>query len=94
MYPTSFQQSFNSKELCASVVGFPNNSYHSCKSVEEGNRALRAFRGQKAKTPSSSPIVQTSAGPTHPKRSVPPVHPEESWWFCFAGAEPGIYQGV
>ena len=94
MYSISYQHNYSSKELCASVVGFRGNSYRCCESVAEGNQALRAFRAQQANVTSSGPTAQTDLGSTHRELLDPPVSPEDSWWFCFAGAEPGVYQGL
>lgn len=43
--------------------------------------------------PTAAP--QTTPGPAHVERHADPVTPtDNSWWCCFAGAEPGVYQGL
>lgn len=79
-----------SEELCASVVGYSNSCYRCCESVDEGNQALRAFlaRQSDAAIP-PGPTAQTIPGPAHPALPA-----DNTWWCCFIGAEPGVYQGL
>ena len=85
----------NSQELRKSVFGYQNNSYRCCKSVEEGEQALREFRAQQPDSISPrAPVMGTVPNSTQPKRLDVAVSPADSWWFCFSGAEPGVYKGV
>ena len=84
-----------SEELCASVIGFSNNHYRCCETIEEGLQALSAFRASRALAPSPapnnapSPAPVTPAAPNNVFTSI-----DDSWWCCIAGAEPGVYHGM
>lgn len=81
-----FNTAAHSEELSASVVGFPNNCYRCCESIEEGRQALDAFLARQAAAapaPRPTPLERWNRGP------IMPI--EDSWWCCFAGAEPGVY---
>lgn len=86
-----------SEELCASVVGFSNNCYRCCESIEEGRQALAAFVSKRAVTPSPAAIAQIAPRHTpseHQHGRISSADVDDSWWCCFAGAEPGVYQGL
>jgi len=84
---------FYSKELRDSVVGFSNNCYRCCENVEEGVQALTAFMEKQVATMSPVSANQTTPGPTHIGLHSDPAM-DDSWWCCFAGAEPGVYKGL
>ena len=85
----------HSEELCASVAGFSNNCYRCCESIEEGRRALDAFLGTQVAEPSPTPTPQNAPRPAPPEHRDSPAMPiDDSWWCCFAGAEPGVYTGL
>ena len=80
-----------SEELCASVVGYSKNCYRCCDSVEEGHQALRAFLERQTAAPSS---VLTTPQPVLEEYHGSTMFVDDSWWCCFAGAEPGVYNGL
>ena len=90
-----------SNDLHVLVSGFPNNVYHCCESIEEGERVLEKYLSEHPAKP-ASPLVQAKlkspvTKPTSPspvEHSIPDVATDESWWCCFAGAEPGVYMGL
>ena len=84
-----------SQELCALVTGYSNNIYRCCETIDEGNQALREFLARNAAAVSPAPTAQAIPGPAHRERcSGLAVPADDSWWCCFAGAEPRVYQGV
>jgi len=91
---------WDSEELRASVSGFPNNIYCCCESVEEGQRALDKYVLQPETPPLAPDLGGRSQASVKPKTPSPIEHPvpdapkDESWWCCFAGADPGVYMGL
>ena len=84
-----------SQELCASVSGFPSNCYRCCENIEEGDQALRKFLAARAAETSPAPTTQTIPGPTRLEPSpTTATSTDDSWWCCFSGAEPGVYNGL
>lgn len=95
---------WHSNDLHASVRGYPNNIYRCCESVEEGRRALDKYLSKRPEAP-TLPLVSSDAGrskspvtkPASPhlaEHPIPDAPKDESWWCCFAGAEPGVYMGL
>ena len=85
----------HSEALCASVVGFSNNCYRCCETIEEGMQALNEFMGRHIAMTPPTPATQTILEPVHVEhRSDPATSADNSWWCCFIGAEPGVHQGL
>ena len=68
-----------SKELIGSVIGFSNNSYRCCESIEEGRQALDAFMANRTTAPRPVPL-ERDCGST---QSI-----DDSWWCCHWGQGP------
>lgn len=84
----------NSEDLCASVSGYSNSCYRCCESTEEGYQALATFLTSQAAIPSPNFVAQNASRLAALGHHGHTAHIDDSWWCCFAGAEPGVYQGL
>ena len=72
-----------------------NNCYRCCETVEEGTQALNAFMARQVSVSPSTPATQNGPRPMDIEQyPALPIPADDSWWCCFAGAEPGVYQGL
>lgn len=81
--------------LECSHVGFSGNCFRCCESIEEGRKALAAFLAKRDFSATPTLVAQVplrSASHENNPTSIAPA--DDSWWCCFAGGEPGVYQGV
>lgn len=85
-----------SEELCDAALGFPNNIFRSCNSIEEGQCDLDAWITRFSPHPSlpaaERPMYRGTASSTPPPETLDVD--DGSWWCCFAGVEPGVFNGL